>query len=319
VRYLVRCGNFEKAFQVFKSVEDMQTRWNIFFDGIFRPAVEFRYLKRLTYRLRSDLELFGGYFEKLLRIAIDHDTSYLVCEVEKMLGRRDLATEAAVRLMLAAESTVRALGYCAEAKRTCEEALRLPSADVASLQRYHVLLELQTKFLHFCKSRGFEWSRLSVFGDASVMESMVTFLFMNLQCGLGVEVMKTCGVSVVMVARRVTDILANEDDCRVVGFLLEFGRATDERIFQGVVHEMVVRWMDGGFGEEKLFFAIKNGITDGEFKCLVMLELGNLEEAMLIAKKAKNGELFGVSGNAAYRTGWYELAGEAQKELSRFG
>jgi hypothetical protein len=252
-------------------------------------------------------------------IVLECDTTYLSVEIEKILGRSDRAAEAAIKIMLSSDETNNAFLYCDEAEKLCKEALKKTGADLAALKRCYKLLRLQLRFLKFCKDRGFAWSRLSVFGTASGSESIVTFLFMNLQCDLGVKVMKACGVSLIMVARRLTDMLANEDDRKVFGFLTEFERVANERIFRGVVHEMVARWMDAGFGEEKLLRAIRNGIGNGEFKCLVLLELGCLEEAMGIAKRERNGELLGVVGNLAFRCGCFELAGEAQKEVSRFG
>jgi hypothetical protein len=322
MKYFVTCGNFEKAIKYLKSTHGSQNQWDAFRDGFFQPSIssEIYYLPRLLFRVKEkdEMKLFGGLFEKLLHIARRENMKNLQYELANILGRHDEATETAIEMFRQLGSQQMAMNYLRWAGTVAPKAVRMDDAlrshPKSLMECYADRIPLQRKFCQFWGAKGRDHDRWDLFSGDQKAELVVIYLLLEHEFRLGIEILVQSGLNLDNIATRVTDILVNEDDAKTDKFLADFEAVRVPEIFHWFVHVMISRLFDVHQNDRRAVL-VSSRITDAEFKSLVLLKLGQLEEAFAIAKKVSLFPIYPMIGQIACRMGKLAIVADVQKEI----
>ena len=320
VCYFTTVGNYEKALKCFGAITEVQNKWDAFKDGIFVPALSYNYLYRLRYRIKElgqSLQ-FGPFLEKLLRFSIKNNMYVLTYELQIFLGRNDEAVLTAVELFEHSDNAKLSCKYVEFAETAAKADLKSDSpdrkrvVDRKTIEKYAELLPLQRRFFVYCQTKNVgNVAAFNLFKGATVAVSMTALLFRNLECELGVEMMKKCELNPIDVANQLLDILANEGDI-IVDFFQMFETKAGN-VFRIMVHAMITRLVTM-HRDVDMALKLISKINDAEFRCLLLLELGQLEEAYSIAKKVKVYPIIPLIGRQALLQGNVSLLSMIQSE-----
>lgn len=315
VCYFTTAGNYEKALKCFNAITEIQNKWDTFRDGIFIPALSHNYLARFRYRI-AELGVsahFQPFFEKLLRLAIKRDMFVLMYELQLFLGRTDEAVRTAVRLSEQSDNAKVCCKYVEMAETAARLDLRNQNrtservVSRESIEKYAELLPLQRRFFQYCQKNNGNVATFNLFHGPSVAAAMTALLFKDFECEFAVEMMSKCELNPIDVANKLLDILANEGDV-IMSFFEKFEEKAGD-LFHVMVPAMIRRMAT--FDSSRAL-SLVGVIADHKLKCLLLIELGKLEEAYSVAKKEKVYAVIPLIGREAIRHGNASLVSMVQ-------
>lgn len=327
VSYFVSCGNFEKALKIMREASYDQTRWNLFFNSIVLNAYAYHFESRFKYRIQSEdptLSFFGAYFEKLLKFAVTHGMPHTQLDIELLLERTEKAALTAIKLATGVpiresnaflDVALNALDKEISGKKKVKHSL----PNQLTTEKHKQLktdVELQKSFNKFCLGNGFE-TNLNLFGPKSYTEAMVILLFKELQFCLAVRIMKHCQISPAAIGSRLIDMIMNEDENKIIEFLSNLSNECGKETFETMLSEMMMRLCFIHRNQELVFSLIGHCVNEPDFKCRLMIQFFQIEEALQIAKSCKLNHLLPLIGHSAQVTNLAAVASEVNRLLSR--
>jgi hypothetical protein len=320
VRFFASYGFFDRALKYFKGVAGAQNRWNAFRDGILQPSISYNSLPRLRSRILAQNEIgtIGGYLEKLLHVSVEKRANALRFELEMFLGRFDCAVLTATGVSLSGRSIHFSLRYVHFAQRAAELATREGLGDSHKIRSYAMLLDLQRRYYQGCIDGAVKDSQtLDLFSGHERAERMIAVLFRSLQVELGINILLQCQLSPANVSIVLADSLVGASNEEVFAFVHGFEAEAPLEIFRIVMHRVIRRLLTVHHCYPRVLEFVRKAISDLEFKCLLLFELGQIEDAFSLARKERIYSVLGLIGNMGHRMGILSMANDAQKELCR--
>jgi hypothetical protein len=274
--------------------------------------------------------MFRGHCDKLLQRAFHDKMHNLLYEMQIFLERPDEAADTAIKLAKDERNPSAGLRHVRNALKSVSDALKIPveqwngGIPRARIETYAKLLPLQKRFFEFCASGDFgNVSELTLFSGVPTAEAMVVFLFRHMQCTLATDIIKVCGLGLTEITRRLGDMLLNEEDSQLGDFMKTLEIGSPDAIFRSIVHEMLIRVNHVREGLAGTLVLVQKYVSNPEFRCMLMLEFGELDESYRIAKRENLWAVMPIIGQVGSRAGNFGLCNEVQKDLiayyRRFG
>ena len=316
--FLVKNRSFKVPFTLLQQERTTQSKWNIFFNSIFIPALSFRSLDMLKQCIREQdpkLEVFGPLMEQLLLKSQKRNLDRLSFDIEMFLGLTEKALLTAQDLFKNAETTKECIN-CLDMIDRC-----LSGNDSEEFVKLVEGVKLQKEFCYICVENDITDCRsMNIFGEIEAKISVTAYLFKNLKFKLGMDVLKYTGINPRLVANRIADILSNESPETIDNFVKEFEQSEatsqDKRIFSEFIHMIVMRIAYEHNHLELSMIVIKS-LKDAYFRCALLLQFDNTSEAFADAKANQIIELMPSIANLAFHQGKQQIVDEAMKILSK--
>jgi hypothetical protein len=310
LRFSSQTGALAESLTLFCSLPAADRGWVLFRDGILEPVISFNYLAHLRAKFRgfATPSAFRECFDRILQFAGDLGADHLAFEVEILLDRFAGAIDRALALAEDAPNITTALRHLQFAQGIAALAVErgFPLRDRAAQ------LRLQRRCWEVLPIKD-----LTLFKGPESAEALVALLFQALHCDLAIDIVAQCKLSPLGIALRIADSLSARRGSDVARFMQGFASQGFGDFFRLIAHT-ILRRMAFVHGEiETAVAVIMAALPAGEFQCLMLLELGCMEKALMIAQGAGLEDVIALIGCVAARMGNGALAAEAQRELTR--
>ncbi|EAY15704.1 hypothetical protein TVAG_406180 [Trichomonas vaginalis G3] len=312
--YLVKRRSFMIPFQLIETQRDLQSKWNLFFNAIFIPALSFRSLDMLKDSMKQNdpsLKKFNNLLKKLLEISKQRKLSQLSFDIELLLGRTEASLYTAQELFASAETTK-------ETIRCLDMIERSLSTMVMPEVKYLVEgVHLQKKFCEICVEKGINDCRaLNIFGGNEAKISVASFLLKDSKFELGMSIIDYTQISMRSVAERLCDMLVNEHEETIIEFLNEFEKKVTQKFFSEFISPILMRTVYMHMNSPLGLVMIKT-LQDANLRTLLLIQFGWTLEAFNDAKATKNYDVMPLIAKEAYQKEQQAIVDEAMKILSK--
>ena len=316
--FLVKNRSFKVPFTLLQQERTTQSRWNLFFNSIFIPALSFRSLDMLKQCIKEqdpNLKLFGNLMQQLLLKSQKKNLDRLSFDIEMFLGLTEKALLTAQDLFKNAETTKECIN-CLDMIDKC-----LEGNDSEEFTKLVEGVKLQKEFCYICVENHITDCRsMNIFGEIEAKISVAAYLFKNLKFKLGTDVLQYTGINPRLVANRIADILSNETPETIENFVKEFEQSVttkeDKRIFSEFINMIVMRIAYEHNHLELSYIVIKS-LKDAYFRCALLLQFNNTSEAFSDAKANQIYELMPSIASLAFSQGKQQIVDEAMKILTK--
>jgi hypothetical protein len=215
------------------------------------------------------------------------------------------------------------MNYLKWAATAVPKALRMDDAQrsypKSLMESYADRIPLQRRFCLFCGAKMQDHHGRDLFSGDQKSEWVVVCLLLAHEFQLGIEIMVQGNLNLDSIAGQVIDILVNEDDAKTEELLARFEAVPLPEMFHRFVHVIVSRLFDIHQNGQRAVQLVRSRITDAKFKSLLLLELGQLDEAFAIAKKASLFAIYPVIGQIACRMGKLAIIADIHREVIKAG
>ena len=287
-------------------------------------------------------------FERLLKMSQEESNRLAYFELCALvsLGHYELAAFTAVSDIKTADSTdsrLRVIDFafaCAAAfiKKESEKSPFLINSDIDQIDSQKVqklraklnlsstsnsdskssmlfLIRLLPLQRHFCEN--IETCDLNIFDFAASVDAMIVFLLLRQEFQQAVELMFTYpdSVNVHRIGSSLIDILINENDEKIKSVIAGIERDTPLSNFRQLIVSMVNR-AQFFLGDERFVSLIVKVIKNPKLKCALLIQIGNLEEALAIAKESCS-DFLPLIGNYAGHEGKVQVLADAVRAIEK--
>lgn len=328
VKYFVSCGNFKKAFKYMMMQTTAQAKWNIFFDYIIIPAYSYNYTSRMKYRIKTDdpeLKQFGSYFEKLLQFALKYKMPHLQLDIELILERTETAAKTAYKLALSSstlkesltflECSKKALDLELSGKHTIKKPPNEFNPDELKVLKVRVCLLLQ--FCQYCVQNNFNELSITLFHSKESIETTVVFLLKQHQFNMAYDIYTNYNLSIHPIANKLTDLLFNEDDQTIISFIEKIMEFSNLKFSESLISLILMRLFYVHQNQDFANYIISHAIKDPDFKCRLLVQFMNIEDAFQIAKTQHITHLLPLIGNIAQSKNLAVIVNDVTRILSK--
>ena len=303
-----RIGSIGRAVRITNGIS-VQERWDMFLESIFVVSLSYSYLKKMKvkiYEFDPQLSFFGSLLERLLRFAIDKNMEYLKYELEMILGRTDSAMLTAVSLYKKYSLRSDLNNALHAAKKDLElrsQNLKIVpnSVPLEVIQGYITIIPFQLQFIDFVTSKNIEGCQnLSLINGKKPAESMVTFLFMHGNFSLALNIIEVCEISINGIADNFSDILSNESQQNTIELIRRLEESSPNEIFLKLINRTLMRLYYILNHMQIVKLIIDQSIKNERNKVLLLVQFGEIEKSLDIAKKFKLYDLLPLIGHEAF-------------------
>jgi len=313
-KFLVESRVFSQPFRILRQTDRGQKRWDLFFGYIFIPSLSHSTLdnfKTAAFEFDPELEIFGPLFQKLLDMSISKSLPHLKFNLEMYLGLRHDALSTAKTLFSQATSTKESVIFLKMIEKSLGSGIS--NQDTESQKMLEGVV-LQKQFCTFCASKSIiDCSSMSIFGKEESRVSSVSFLFKEMEVELALKIVAHTGISLKLIANRLTDIMANEPEKNMIEFVTNFEKRAPGYIFEAIINSMLMRVSFEHMNQKLAQMIIKSCIHDPTFKCKLLTQFGFLESAFSIAKQSGLYDMIPLIAHQCHKTGLNSIVDESNK------
>lgn len=312
--YLVKRRSFMIPFQQIELQRDLQSKWNLFFNSLFIPALSFRSLDMLKDTMKQNdpsLKKFLPLLKKLLEMSKQRKLSQLSFDIELLLGKTEASLHTAQELFASAETTRETINCLDMIERS------LATMTIPEVKLLVEGVHLQKEFCLICVEKGINDCRaLNIFGGYTAKVSVAAFLLKDTRYDLALKIIRYTSVEVRSVAERLCDMLVNEPLNTVVAFVIEFEKHVEHKLLSEFISPILMRTVYLHCNCPLALMMIKS-LADANLRILLLVQFGWTQEAFNDAKATKSYDLLPLIAKESY---WREqgfIVDEAMKILSK--